>query len=289
MPNPNFTKFIENNFSSSSVQTYLYVIKRFQATFPNLFSVDVKELERYFLELKKQNKSIAYRQTQLAAIKCFYDWCHSENLINENPSQNFHFDEKKPEGINFKQILSYEELETLLTLKEERYKYMQSRNQSIISLLIYQGLTSKELCEMKVEDLDLDAGLVSIMGQGQNINRTLGLRNNQIRPLIDYIEKDRKMKQITNTKKLFLSMRGDPLTVDALHELITRLPNEGIKEISPMNIRRSVIYNWVNVRKLPLEHVKDMAGHRNISSTEKYLETDWETQREKLNNLFSKL
>ena len=51
------------------------------------------------------------------------------------------------------------------------------------------------------------------------------------------------------------------------------------KDISPMNIRSSVIHYWLNERKFPLEDVQIMAGHRYPSSTEKYLRTDVDEQR----------
>jgi integrase len=45
----------------------------------------------------------------------------------------------------------------------------------MIGLLIYQGITSKELAQMKVSHIDLDAGTVKVVGQSKNRNRTFKL------------------------------------------------------------------------------------------------------------------
>ncbi len=51
-------------------------------------------------------------------------------------------------------------------------------------------------------------------------------------------------------------------------------------------IRQSVIANWLNEKKLPLEQVQLMAGHRWISSTLKYRQNNIEQQRELMNKWF---
>lgn len=280
-----YEKYLHSAYKPATVTSYLFAIERLRAHYPNLKPLRLADIEHYLLILKKEGKSIAYRQANLAAIKSYFDWLVQENEIEEHPCALLHLDEKKPTGINFKQILTPEELDQIPTWKKERYRYMQSRNQSILGLLVYQGLTSKEICEMQVEDMDLESGIVHVKGQGKNINRHLGLRSNQIKPLLNYIQRDRQSKLLTRTHHLFLSMRGDHLSVDALHELVSKLGAHYHKEISPANIRRSVIYNWVNVQKKPIEDVKEMAGHRYVASTEKYVQEDWDLQRERLNEI----
>lgn len=54
------------------------------------------------------------------------------------------------------------------------------------------------------------------------------------------------------------------------------------RSLSPKTIRDSVIALWLNDLKIPLEQVQLMAGHRWISSTERYVQTSIEEQRELL-------
>ena len=76
-----------------------------------------------------------------------------------------------------------------------------------------------------------------------------------------------------------ISLRGTPVTADSIHSFISRLDGAFDKELSPMNIRNSVISYWLNVRKISLEDVQQMAGHRYPSSTERFLRKDVVEQR----------
>ena len=149
---------------------------------------------------------------------------------------------------------------------------MKNRNQAIISLLIYQGLSSKELIGLKLGDIDLDNQSIYIRRNGRNNSRSFQLRDQQYIWLRDYIEKDRSnLVHNKHEEALFIGIRGDELTVDGLHAIISRLNHAFSKCISPKSIRESVISHWLNVKKYELENVQLMAGHRYPSSTEKYI------------------
>lgn len=280
---------LENRLSSSTVSTYMYSINRFLLRYPNPKRITLSEIENYFLVLKKNGKSVNYRNTLLASIKAFYDILLDLNEIKDHPCSNFTIAESKPTGKNFGALLTLEEMEILLGLKEERYKYQLNKNKAIIGLLIYQGLTSQELINLRLTDIDLDSCEVHIKGGGQNRSRSIGLKPNQISFLTKYIDTDRKQLLKSNTDILFVSMRGVPMSVDGLHGFIEKLNGAISKKVSPMVIRNSVISYWLNVRKFPLEDVQIMAGHRYPSSTEMYIHPDIVEQREALTILHSEI
>lgn len=275
--------------SPETVQSYMYAIRRFINHFPAPQRLAIGDIEKYFADLKTSGKSGEYRKAILAAIKAMYESLLVLELIKEHPCRAFFIGDKKPKGKDFTAFLNLEELELLLSLKKERYMNLANRNKSMISFLIYQGITSKELVELKVRDIDFEEGIVKIKGQGKNRKRNLRLRSNQTAFLMKYIEVDRPKLNKSNTEKLFLGLRGAPMTTDALHEFIHRLSGAFDKEVSPKNIRNSVISNWINEKKIKLEHVKEMAGHRYISSTEAYVKEDVIKQRKAVNSLHSKM
>jgi integrase/recombinase XerD len=55
------------------------------------------------------------------------------------------------------------------------------------------------------------------------------------------------------------------------------------RNLNPKTIRQSVIANWLNEKKLALEQVQLMAGHRWISSTDKYRCVPMDQERELMN------
>ncbi len=287
--------FIEQEFShkfkSETTTSYLYAIKRFIARFPHAQRLSLSNIESYFAELKMLGKSSEYRKAILAAIKALYD-CYIElGMIKEHPCRTYLISEKKEKGKDFSAFLEIEEMEMLFRMKEERYRYVGNRNKSIIGLLIYQGVTSKELVNLNFSCVDLDAGTLKISGQGKNRNRTLELKPTQITVLMRYIEEDRPQLNSSNSHKLFLGIRGVAMTTDGLHEFISRLGSGafGDKEVSPKNIRNSVISYWLNVRHIPLEHVQIMAGHCYPSTTEQYIKAEVQDQRDAVNRLHERI
>lgn len=272
-------------YTSETVTSYMYAIKRYLEQHPNAHCLKLSNIESYFMTLKQRKYSVGYRTATLAAIKVLYD-CYIEfGMIKEHPCKTFHIDEKRPTGKNFGTLLTMEEMELLLGLKEERYKFVGNRNKAMIGLLIYQGVTSKELVNLSVNSIDLDLGTIRITGQGKNKGRVLELKPNQITVLMRYIEQDRPNLLKSSTNKLFVGMRGDIMTTDGLHEFIHRLSGAFDKEVSPKNIRNSVISYWLNERKINLEDVQVMAGHSYPSTTEKYRNPNSEEQREALSRL----
>ena len=74
------------------------------------------------------------------------------------------------------------------------------------------------------------------------------------------------------------------MTVDGIHAMIE--PLKGLfprRDLSPLTIRQSVIANWLNERKLPLEDVQNMAGHRFPSATDRYKSINVEEKRKWVN------
>jgi len=58
------------------------------------------------------------------------------------------------------------------------------------------------------------------------------------------------------------------------------------KNLNARTIRQSVIANWLNEHKTPLEDVQLLAGHKRLSTTERYIRPDIEERRDVINEFF---
>ncbi|MEO6882419.1 MAG: hypothetical protein ABI199_00190 [Bacteroidia bacterium] len=58
------------------------------------------------------------------------------------------------------------------------------------------------------------------------------------------------------------------------------------RNLNTKTIRQSVIANWLNEKKIPLEQVQLLAGHRWTSSTERYKQNNLNEQRTLINKWF---
>lgn len=281
--------YVESEFTTQTAATYLGRINKFLSRYPAPEKLSLGKIESYFNELRIKGDSRGYRNVTLCAVKALYTFLEDENLIDHHPCKSMYISGRKAKGKNFEALLTIEEMEELFNLKKTRYNNLKNRDKVIIGLLIYQGMTSDELVNLRVKDIDLDKGFVRIVGSGHNRTRTIELKQNQILPLERYINRERPKISKTSNDVLILTLKGLPLSVNGLGRFFRKLRLAIGKEVSPSNIRQSVISYWLNDKKIPLEDVQIMAGHRYPSSTEAYIREDVIEKREAVNMLHSKM
>lgn len=103
-----------------------------------------------------------------------------------------------------------------------------------------------------------------------------------------YINEARPNLLRCDSDKLVLSKLGKPIAdVSSIKSIIDPLKDLfQDKKLCPQTIRMSVICNWLNEKKYPLEHVQELAGHKWPGTTEKYIKANSEQQRELINRFF---
>ncbi|MBV6485857.1 MAG: Tyrosine recombinase XerC [Flavobacteriales bacterium] len=271
--------YLRSRYTRETVDSYSFNINRFLQQHPNAKKYTYSHIEEYFKDLKLIGAEVQYRRVILASIKAYYNFLLINDIIRFHPCRSFFIGEKKPTGKNHGALLTREELELLFKLREERYQDLINRNIVIIGLLIYQGMTSAELINLTIDDIDFREGVI-IRASKKLSKRKLELKTKQIIALQDYINLERPKLINTNTNKLLLTKTGVPMTVDGVHAFIKSMEGAFDKALNPAVIRNSVISHWLNVMKIPLEHVQIMAGHKYPSSTEKYIRKDTKEQRE---------
>jgi len=176
-----------------------------------------------------------------------------------------------------------EELQLLYT-RPNRYKFIDTRDKIITSLLIHQALTSNEIKDLNLTNIDLDMGTIYIKASRKISGRTLELDKSQIMLLDTYINEIRPKMIRTNTNRLILSKLGKEISVCGIHAIFE--PMKVLfpyKNLCPERIRMSVISYWLNDKKIPVEQVMDMSGQKWPSSVMMYKKINIEEQRELIN------
>ena len=226
--------------------------------------------------LRKDNKNINLINRILLAVRYYFTWLQSEGQISYNPAA----------GISLKgairtlphDLLEKAELEQLYesyAIKDERTH----RNKVIIGLLVYQALTREELETIRPEHLKLREGKIHIPRTGKQNARVLTLQPYQILDLQEYLLLIRPKLQ-NKSDRLFTG-RND---IENLKNTLLHL-GHALRKINPkvkhaMQIRQSVITGWL--KEKDLRTVQYMAGHRYVSSTERYRESNLEELKEAL-------
>jgi len=135
----------------------------------------------------------------------------------------------------------------------------------ILGLRIYQGLQEQELAKLEISHLQLDKGKIYVPSTKRTNKRILDLKPFQILPLHEYLLTERtslneaiKGNFLFHKKRL---IRGMSRIKKMINRYEPRLHNMA-------QIRASVITNWLQHHNL--REVQYMAGHKYVSSTERY-------------------
>jgi integrase/recombinase XerD len=226
--------------------------------------------------LKKENKNINLINRMMLAVRYYFTYLQNEGQISCNPAAGIRL---KGETRSIPHdLLEKAELEYLYEnyeIKDERTH----RNKVVIGLLVYQALTREELETIRPEHLKLREGKINVPKTGKQNDRILPLQPHQILDLQEYILLIRPKLQ-SKSERLFTG-RND---IESLKNSLRHL-NHALKKINPkykhaVQIRQSVITEWL--KEKDLRTVQYMAGHRYVSSTERYQSSNLEDLKEAL-------
>lgn len=281
----NFTEYLlQNRYSESTIKVHLLRIVRLENW---LKKQGIEEDGMTYPELLKYTK---YLQTEkgyerqsinneLRAIKLYHDYLIEENIAMENPATDMSIRGTRTKAIG--ELLDSEELEDLYySYQTEHYdtffRASKLRDKAVVGLMVFQGVTTMELHHMQEEHLQLKKGKIDVPSTRRTNARTLKLQPCQMMELLEYVQEARpyllKKYKGTNHEKLFFG------SIDQMHSITSRIlktmkeNNQKVKGCS--SLRTSIIINWL--KNHSLRKTQYMAGHRYISSTEKYLQDDIE-------------
>ena len=237
-----------------------------------------QDIMDYINQLRNRNYTPTRITTDLAGIKSYHDYLHQTRQRLDNPAKGIVLLDARKKPIQHQDLFTTKELEELLKRKN-RYQQIANRNQFIISLYIYQGLTTGEIRRLKKEDIKED-GSVYIQASTTTNARHLQLTPKQMHFAMTYIQQERKellkksKKANHKIKDLFISKIGTTCKTDDFSYLIECQKDLfSTRKLNPKTIRQSVITNWFKQGK-SIREIQLMAGHKYASTTIKYRPTD---------------
>lgn len=222
-----------------------------------------------YIKKSKEQQNQRSIQSQLIGIKHYYHY-----LELPNP-----FERIKLQGVKKRSLYTILEPHQLHGLyanyKVESHTSVHtgSRNKTILGLLVYQGLTIKEMAGLQVKDVALREGTVYVAGSRKSNERTLDLERYQVMDMYEYVMQIRKGSA---DDKLFTNKNLS----DVVHKLIARINKGNTSPISLRQLRASVIVKWLKAYNL--REAQYRSGHRYISSTEAYLRNEVDGLKEEI-------
>lgn len=239
------------------------------------------EVVEYMGFLRKKGMHPKTLMNQLYAIKMYYQWLADTGQRDDHPCRDLYLKDKINKAIPIETLYSKEEVEKIIATQKSKLPLVRTRDKIILSLLGNQAVTITEIILIKITDIDLKKGSLTLPGSTKTKARELPLKSEQILLINDYITKTRPLLLKNNKKPteqdkqtLILSVRGKQMNPNTISAMMKEPWIDG-KKINPQKIRQSVIANMLKSGK-DLRIMQAFTGHGRISSVEEYRQTGLE-------------
>ncbi len=223
----------------------------------------------YILDMKDREYASSTVARKVAAIKSFFHFLTSEDLVGDDPTANLDSPKVKK---RLPTALSYEEVNRLLAAPGQGDSSKVLRDRALLELLYATGMRVTEIVSLDLEDVNLASATVRVTRGKGGKERIIPMHNRAVIALDAYLGKARlQLLKDTSERALFLNHRGERLTRQGLWLIIKYYVQEaGIQgEVTPHTLRHSFATHLLN-GKADLRHVQELLGHANISTTQIY-------------------
>jgi len=268
-------EYLNKRHTKGTADRYLRDIQIYRKANPNHKTATYSDIMDYIGKLRQQYKNPQSVRTILYSLKKYYSFLVAADLRQDHPCKFIHLKDKQNRNIQLQDLFTTDELEQLLERKE-RYINLKTKNRIILSLLIYQGLTTGELTRIELKDIDLEKAEIYIKSSSKLNSRTLKLKSKQILIFHKYITEVRPKIIKKETNLLIINKLGNPETGEQISYLVGTFKHLFLdRNLNPKTIRQSVITNLLKAGN-DLRVVQVFAGHKYPSATEKYKQTNVE-------------
>lgn len=271
----NLEKYLDDRHTKATANRYLRDINIYCKEVSGHQSAVYSEIMDYIGSLRKRYKNPETIKCTLQGIKKYYGWLVATGQRKDHPCKFLYLKDKRSKDIQLQDLFSTEELEILLD-RQERFAKLKLRNQIILGLLIYQGITTGEITRIELKDVNMETGELYIKASSKQNSRTLKLKPKQILPLDRYMTEIRPELVKRSTDRLIINQRGNPETGTQISYLVSTFKHYfAERNLNPKTIRQSVISNLLKAGN-DLRVVQVYAGHKYPSSTEQYKQANVE-------------
>ncbi len=259
---------VEKGLAKNSLESYGRDLKKLGVWADkngfDLAALTRQDLREWLIDTGRTKLAESSRQRMISSVRGFFKFLATDGHIAKNPAEDLDAPQKSSYLPKF---LNRSEIETLLDAPDITSD-IGVRDRAILELMYACGLRVSEAVNIRVADVDLDAGIATFTGKGSKMRR-VPIGSSAVEWLREYLVKRRKIENIEVTN-LFLSPLGRPLDRQAIYLLVRKYAEKcGFSDVSPHTIRHSFATHLVQNRA-DIRSVQTMLGHADISTTQIY-------------------
>jgi integrase/recombinase XerD len=266
--------WLEDGLSKNTIASYRTDLLQLVVFFKGRELTQIAEADLFaFLASRRGRASSQARM--VSTLKRFYQYCLRERRVAIDPTLKLDPPKRAP---RFPKTLSESDVEALLAAPDTATD-RGLRDRAMLETLYATGLRVSELVALKTFEVNLNAGVVRVMGKGSK-ERLVPLGEEAVEWIAKYTK-----SRTTASNTLFVTARGGGMTRQAFWQLIGRYGRRAIpgRRLSPHVLRHAFATHLIN-HGADLRVVQMLLGHADISTTQIYTHV----ARERLKALHAK-
>jgi integrase/recombinase XerD len=263
---------IEKGLSHNTILSYSEDLIRFlnfleKNKINAIHGVDTTTILAWLIDLAKNGLSAKSRARHLISIRGFFKYLLNEKIIIANPLKNVDIPKT---GLSLPKFMTVQEVSDLLDVPDIR-KPRELRNAAMMEIMYGSGLRVSELVSLKLQDINLDANVVRVMGKGSK-ERMVPFGSHAGNITQKWIKQGRPaLLNGISTPYLFFARGGKPMTRQGFWKILKKYGTLAklSKNITPHTLRHSFATHLLE-GGADLRSVQTLLGHSDISTTQIY-------------------
>lgn len=238
-------------------------------------AVTRRHLRGYLAWLNQEDYARRTMARKASSIRRYFRWATRKSLVAADPSTGL----QAPAGDGrLPRVLRGDELDVLLDQPRaavgDESEQRRLRDDAILELLYGSGLRVSELCGLSTTDIDVDQGMVRVLGKGAK-ERLVPLSAPSIGALRAWIDRGRGLMLDDSTDALFVNLRGKPLSPRDVRRVLDR---RAVSPVNPHALRHTYATHLLD-GGADLRTVQELLGHADLGSTQIYTHVSKERLR----------
>lgn len=246
-----------------------------------------KDILLEYISFLHQNFKPKTTKRKLASINAFFTFLEYEEIIENNPLKKIKFNFKIEKTLP--KIISHDDLNKFYTELYKPYntnskfkKILALRNIAVVELMMTTGLRVSEVCNLKVDSINLKEKYIRVFGKG-NKERIIQIENNYVcTALKNY---NSIISRNDSCDYFFLNINYLKLSEQTVRNIISQISSKAnIKQhITPHMFRHSFATMLLE-EDVDIRYIQKILGHSSITTTQIYTHVTSNKQREILKN-----
>jgi integrase/recombinase XerD len=247
--------------SKNTVSTYMRHLERFNRLFDakSVEEVTAADINEFLYQARLKADGTDKAPRTMNSLKTALKSLFNSLSLEDNPTKGLKIKRVRIE----RDYLTADEVHALLS------KVNDDRDRTIIAVFCFLGLRREEIVKLTVGDVK--GSSVRILGKG-GVERDIPINSTLRQSLVQFLRwKKRHGESVDATAPLFVSRKGNPLSVNAIYNLVRKWTLVALgKELYPHSLRHSFATMLV-AKNVNIATIQRLMGHASISMTEVYL------------------